>query len=71
MIIERGDFGLFRILKKTRMGTVVRALNSGFSGPSSTLTGIIVLCSRTLTLIIFISTQEYRWVAATCQDNLT
>lgn len=66
MIIERGDFGLFRIKKKP-------AWEQWFerSGPSSTLTGIIVLCSRSLTLTIFISTQEYKWVAATCQDNLT
>jgi len=52
---------------------MVSALVPRSSGPGSTLAGDTVLCSwaRHLTLIVPLSTQEYKWVPANCWGNLT
>ena len=52
---------------------MVSALDSGSRGPGSSPGRAIVLCSwaRHLTLTVPLSTQEYKWVPANCQGNLT
>ena len=52
---------------------MVSALDSGSRGPGSSPGRVIVLCSwaRRFTLTVPLSTQEYKWVAANCQGNLT
>ena len=49
------------------------ALDSGSRGPSSSPGRVIVLCpwERHFTLTVLLSTQEYKWVPANCQGNLT
>ncbi len=45
---------------------MVSVLDSGSSGPGSSLTGVVVLCSwaRHLTIIVPLSTQMYKWLPA-------
>ena len=52
---------------------MVGALDSGVSGPGSSPSGDIVLCSwaRHFTLTVPLSTQVYKWVLAHCWGNLT
>ena len=52
---------------------MVSALDSGSRGPGSSPEGVIVLCcwARHFTLTVPFSTQEYKWVLANCQGNLT
>ena len=52
---------------------MVSALKSGSRGPGSSQSRGIVLCSWAIhfTLIMPLSTQEYKWVPANCQRNLT
>ena len=47
------------------------ALGSGSRGPGSSR--VIVLCfwARHFTLTVLLSTQEYKWIPANCQGNLT
>ena len=54
-------------------GLVVSALDSGSRGPGSSPGRVIVLCSwtRHFTLTVPLYTQEYKWVPANCQGNLT
>ena len=54
-------------------GLVVNALDSGSRGPGLSPGRVIMLCSwvRHFTLTVPLSTQEYKWVAANCQGNLT
>ena len=49
------------------------ALDSRSKGPDSSPGRVIVLCSwaRHFTLIVALSTQEYKWIPANCQRNLT
>ena len=49
------------------------ALDSGSKGLGSSPGRVIVLCSwaRHFTLTVPLSTQEYKWVPANCQVNLT
>ena len=56
-----------------RGGLVVSALDSRSRGPGSSPGRAIVLCSwaRHFTLTVPLSTQEYKWVPANCQGNLT
>ena len=56
-----------------RGGLVVSVLDSGARGPGSSPGRVIVLCSwaRHFTLTVPLSTQEYKWVPANCQGNLT
>ena len=51
---------------------MVSALDSGSKGPGSSPGRVIVLCSRArhFTLIVPLSTKEYKWVPANCQGNL-
>ena len=58
--------------------TIIRAIvgdavASGWRGPGLSPGRVIVLCSwaRHFTLIVPLSTQEYKWVPANCQGNLT
>ena len=59
--------------EKAPGGLVVSALDSGPKGPSSSPGQVIVLCSwaRRFTITVPLSTQEYKWVPANCQGNLT
>ena len=52
---------------------MVSELDSGLRGPGSSPGRVIVLCSwaRHFTLTVPLSTQEYKWVLANCQGNLT
>ena len=52
---------------------MVSALDSGSRGPGLSPGRVIVLCSwaRHFTLTVPLSTQEYKWVPANCQGNLT
>ena len=52
---------------------VVSALDCGSRGPGSSPSRVIALCSwaRHFTLTVPLSTQEYKWVPANCQGNLT
>ena len=52
---------------------MVSALDSGSRGPGSSPGRVIVLCSWAgyFTLTVPLSTQEYKWVPANCQGNLT
>ena len=52
---------------------MVSSLDSGSKGPGSSPGRVIVLCSwtRHFTLTVLLSTQEYKWVPANCQGNLT
>ena len=52
---------------------VVGSPDSRLRGPSSSPGLVIVLCSwaRQNTLTVPLSTQEYKWVPANCQGNLT
>ena len=52
---------------------MVSALDSRTKGPDSSPGWVIVLCSwaRHFTLTVPLSTQEYKWVLANCQGNLT
>ena len=52
---------------------MVSALDCGSRGPGSSPGRVIVLCSwaRHFTLTVPLSTQEYKWVPANCQGNLT
>ena len=52
---------------------MVIALDSGSRGPGSSPGRVIVLCSceKHFTLTVPLSTQEYKWVPANCQGNLT
>ena len=52
---------------------MVSALDSGSKGPGSSPGQVIVLCSwaKHFTLTVPLSTQEYKWVPANCQGNLT
>ena len=54
-------------------GLLVSALDSGSRGPGSSPGRVIVLCSwaRHFTFTVPLSTQEYKWVPANCQENLT
>ena len=54
-------------------GLIVSLLESGSSDSGLSLAGVIVLCSwaRHFTLIVPLSTQEYKWVPANCQGNIT
>ena len=56
-----------------RGGLVVSMLDSGSRGPGSSPGRVIVLCSwaRHFTLTVPLSTQEYKWVPANYQGNLT
>ena len=56
-----------------RGGLVVSALDSGSKGLGSSPGQVIVLCSwaKHFTLTVPLSTQEYKWVPANCQGNLT
>ena len=51
----------------------IRVVDSGWKGPYSRHGLVIVLCcrARRFTLILSLSTQEYFWVLANCQGNLT
>ena len=64
---------MFTKESERRGGLVVRALDSGSRGPSLSPGRVIVLCSwvRHFTLTVPLSTQEYKWVPANCQGNLT
>ena len=52
---------------------MVSALDYGSRGPGSSPGQVIVLCSwaRYFNLTVPLSTQEYKWVPANCQGNLT
>ena len=52
---------------------MVIVLDSGSRSPGSGPGRVIVLCSwaRHFALIVSLSTQEYTWVPANCQENLT
>ena len=52
---------------------MVSALEFRSSGPGSSPGRVIVSCSRArhFTLTMPLSTQEYKWVPANCQGNLT
>ena len=52
---------------------MVSALDSGSRGPGSSPGRVIVFCSwaRHFTLTVPFSTQEYKWVPANCQGNLS
>ena len=52
---------------------VIVPLDSGSRGPGSNPGQVIVLCSwaRYFTIILPLSTQEYKWIPANCQGNLT
>ena len=52
---------------------MVSALDSGSRGPDSSPGRVIVLCSwaKHFTLTVPLSIQEYKWVPANCQVNLT
>ena len=52
---------------------MVSALNSGSKGPGSRPGLVIMLCSwaKHFTLTVSLSTQEYKWVPANYQGNLT
>ena len=52
---------------------MVSELDSGSRGLGSSPGQVIVLCSwaKHFTLTVPLSTQEYKWVAANCQGNLT
>ena len=52
---------------------MVSALDSVSRGPGSSPGRVIALCSwaRHFTLTVSLSTQEYKWVPANCQGNLT
>ena len=52
---------------------MVSALDTGLTGLGSRPGRVIVLCSwaRHFTLTVPLSTQEYKWVPANCQGNLT
>ena len=52
---------------------MVSALDSASRGLGSSSVRVIVLCSwaRHFTLTVPLSTQEYKWVPANCQGNLT
>ena len=52
---------------------MVSVLDSVSRGPGLSPGQVIVLCSwaRHFTLTVPLSTQEYKWVLATCQGNLT
>ena len=57
-----------------RGGLVVSALDSESRGPGSSPGRVTALCSwedTLLTLKVPLSTQEYKWVPANCQGNLT
>ena len=58
---------------RRRGGLVVSAHKSGSRGPVSSPGWVTVLCSwaRYFTLTVPLSTQEYKWVPANCQGNLT
>ena len=61
------------VLCRRRGGLVVSTLYSGSRGPGLSPCRVIVLCSwaRHFTLTVPLSTQEYKWVPANCQGNLT
>ena len=52
---------------------MVSALDSGLKGTGSSPGRVIVLFSwgRHVTLTVPLSSQEYKWVPANCQGNLT
>ena len=52
---------------------MVGAMDSGSKGPGSSPGRVIVLCSwaKHFTLTVLLFTQEYKWVPAKCQGNLT
>ena len=54
-------------------GLAVSAVDSRSRGPGSSPGWVIVLCSwaKHFTLKVPLSTQEYKWVPANCQGNLT
>ena len=54
-------------------GLMIIALDSASTGPDSSPGQVIALCScaRHFTLTVPLSTQEYKWVPANCQGNLT
>ena len=54
-------------------GLVVSTLHSGSRGPGLSPGRAIVLCSwaKLFTLTVPLSIQEYKWVQAICQGNLT
>ena len=54
-------------------GLVVSALDSGSRSLGSSPDRAIALCSwaRHFTLTVPLSTQEYKWVPANCQGNMT
>ena len=56
-----------------RGGLMVSALDSGSKGLGSSPGRVIVLCSwaTQFTLTVPLSIQEYKWVPANCQRNLT
>ena len=54
-----------------RGGLVVSALDSGSRGPGSSPGQVTVCCVLEFTLTVPLSTQEYKWVPANCQGNLT
>ena len=60
-------------LTERRGGLVVSVPASGSRGPGSSPGRVIVLCSwaRHFILTLPLSTQEYKWVPANCQGNLT
>ena len=66
-------YGVLHSTPWRRAGLVVSALDSGWRGPGSSPSRVIVLCSwaRHFTLTVPLSTQEYKWVPANCQGNLT
>ena len=60
-------------MRGTRGALLVSALDSGSTGPGSSPGRVIVLCSwaKHFTVTVSLSIQEYAWVLANCQGNLT
>ena len=66
-----GDLVILYKLKRGVLGFSV--LDSGSRGPGSSPGRPIALCpwARQFTVIVSLSTQEYKWVPANCHGNLT
>ena len=72
-VTKHSKYGAHLLLYKRRSGLRVSALDSGSKGPGWSPGRVIVLCSwvRQFTLTVPLSTQEYKWIPANCQGNLT
>ena len=68
-----GKKEVYYLYRRRPGGLVVNTLDSGSRGPDSSPGQVIVLCSwkRNFTLTVPLSTEEYKWVPANCQGNLT